>query len=146
VLLCTDVAARGLDFPAVTCIIQYDAAGEPSEYVHRVGRTARMGHKGEALLFMLPSERGYISLLESQSVALTQLQLPALCRCLPDVQAASMMGKAAAKKMRRAPAGAPGEEEACGEYAGAAAMLQRALVRTVGADPELKQQAQAAFR
>jgi hypothetical protein len=42
-LLCTDVAARGLDFPAVTAILQHDPAGEPSEYVHRVGRTARLG-------------------------------------------------------------------------------------------------------
>lgn len=34
-LLCTDVAARGLDFPKVRCIIQYDSPGEASEYVHR---------------------------------------------------------------------------------------------------------------
>lgn len=36
-LLCTDVAARGLDFPKVRCIIQYDSPGEASEYVHRCG-------------------------------------------------------------------------------------------------------------
>ena len=43
VLLCTDVAARGLDLPAVRWIVQYDPPTEPQEYVHRAGRTARLG-------------------------------------------------------------------------------------------------------
>ena len=46
VLLSTDVAARGLDFPAVTHILQFDPPGEAAEYVQRVGRTARMGKRG----------------------------------------------------------------------------------------------------
>lgn len=70
VLLCTDVAARGLDFPSVSSIIQYDPPGEAAEYVHRVGRTARMGAHGEALLFLLPSERQYADLLADQGVSL----------------------------------------------------------------------------
>jgi hypothetical protein len=70
VLLCTDVAARGLDFPKVTAILQYDPAGEPAEYVHRVGRTARLGQGGEALMLLLPGERGYVELMAERGVAL----------------------------------------------------------------------------
>ncbi|XP_020577751.1 DEAD-box ATP-dependent RNA helicase 17 isoform X1 [Phalaenopsis equestris] len=77
-LLCTDVAARGLDFPKVTCIIQYDSPGEASEYVHRVGRTARLGEKGEALLFLQPVEIDYLHELKKHGVSLTEYPLQML--------------------------------------------------------------------
>lgn len=75
VLLCTDVAARGLDFPAVTAIIQFDPPGTAEEYVHRVGRTARLGHAGEALLMIQPAEKGYIGHLKEQGVTLAEESL-----------------------------------------------------------------------
>ncbi|KAK3698961.1 hypothetical protein QZH41_012833 [Actinostola sp. cb2023] len=56
VLLCTDVAARGLDLPNVNWIIQYNTPGSAVDYIHRVGRTARIGTQGQALLFLTPSE------------------------------------------------------------------------------------------
>ncbi|KAI5021068.1 hypothetical protein ZWY2020_054478 [Hordeum vulgare] len=56
----------------VRCIIQYDSPGEASEYVHRVGRTARIGEKGEALLFLQPVEIDYLRDLELHGVSLTE--------------------------------------------------------------------------
>ncbi|KAK9186791.1 hypothetical protein WN944_018180 [Citrus x changshan-huyou] len=74
-LLSTDVAARGLDFPKVKCIIQYDSAGEATEYVHRVGRTARLGERGDSLLFLQPVEMDYLQDLEKHGVSLTEYPL-----------------------------------------------------------------------
>lgn len=66
ILLCTDVAARGLDIPAVDWIIQYDPPDDPKEYIHRVGRTARgKSGKGRALLMLLPEELGFLSFLKA---------------------------------------------------------------------------------
>ncbi|XP_044507352.1 DEAD-box ATP-dependent RNA helicase 17 isoform X2 [Mangifera indica] len=74
-LLSTDVAARGLDFPKVKCIIQYDSPGEATEYVHRVGRTARLGERGDSLLFLQPIEVDYLQDLEKHGVTLTEYPL-----------------------------------------------------------------------
>jgi ATP-dependent RNA helicase DDX55/SPB4 len=63
VLLCTDVAARGIDVPDVDWIVQYDPPSDPSFFVHRIGRTARAGRSGAAMVFLLPSEKGYVELL-----------------------------------------------------------------------------------
>ena len=57
-LLATDVAARGLDFPAVDWVVQVDCPEDADTYIHRVGRTARYEHKGRAVLFLDPSEEG----------------------------------------------------------------------------------------
>ncbi|KAI3640984.1 hypothetical protein MIR68_001862 [Amoeboaphelidium protococcarum] len=56
VLFCTDIAARGLDFPSVDWVIQMDCPEDVDTYVHRAGRTARYTSNGNALLFLLPSE------------------------------------------------------------------------------------------
>jgi ATP-dependent RNA helicase DDX18/HAS1 len=75
-LLCTDVAARGLDIPAVDWIIQYDPASEPKEYIHRVGRTARAASKGRALLFLLPKELGFLKYLKHAKIPLNEYEFP----------------------------------------------------------------------
>uniref|UniRef100_A0A4W3HKG5 ATP-dependent RNA helicase n=1 Tax=Callorhinchus milii TaxID=7868 RepID=A0A4W3HKG5_CALMI len=66
ILLCTDVAARGLDIPEVDWIVQYDPPDDPKEYIHRVGRTARgIDGKGHALLILRPEELGFLLFLQN---------------------------------------------------------------------------------
>ena len=62
-LLCTDVAARGLHLPAVDWIVQYDVAEDSDEYVHRVGRCGRVGREGLGVIFLTEKEMGYLQLL-----------------------------------------------------------------------------------
>ena len=71
-MICTDVAARGLDIPTVDWIIQYDPPTEISEYIHRVGRTARAGKAGQSLLFLQPSEMGMVYTLQSRGLHMKQ--------------------------------------------------------------------------
>jgi ATP-dependent RNA helicase DDX18/HAS1 len=76
-LLCTDVAARGLDIPQVDWIIQYDPPDDPKEYIHRVGRTARGATgTGRALLFLTPEETGFLKYLKSVKVTLNEYEFP----------------------------------------------------------------------
>jgi ATP-dependent RNA helicase DDX31/DBP7 len=68
VLLCTSVASRGLDLPFVRAVVQYDlpTEGGTTEYVHRVGRTARAGKGGEAWSIVCPSEASWVPWVEER--------------------------------------------------------------------------------
>ncbi|KAG9051586.1 ATP-dependent RNA helicase [Tulasnella sp. UAMH 9824] len=77
ILLCTDVAARGLDIPEVNWIVQFDPPDDPRDYIHRVGRTARAGKNGKSLLFLLPSELGFLRYLKEARVPLNEFGFPA---------------------------------------------------------------------
>lgn len=77
ILICTDVAARGLDIPAVDWIIQFDPPDDPRDYIHRVGRTARGTQgKGKSLMFLLPSELGFLRYLKAANVPLNEYEFP----------------------------------------------------------------------
>ena len=57
IIVATDVAARGLDVPRISHVINFDLPHDRESYVHRIGRTGRAGRKGEAILFLAPSAR-----------------------------------------------------------------------------------------
>ncbi|CAB60250.1 ATP-dependent RNA helicase dbp4 [Schizosaccharomyces pombe] len=75
VLFCTDIVARGLDFPAVDWVIQLDAPEDVDTYIHRVGRTARYNRSGNALLLLLPSEEAFLKRLESKKIAVERINV-----------------------------------------------------------------------
>ncbi|GAA5864909.1 hypothetical protein JCM8547_009268 [Rhodosporidiobolus lusitaniae] len=75
VLFATDVAARGLDFPAIDWVVQVDAPEDVETYIHRVGRTARYQAKGKALLFLLPSEEeGMVKRFEAKKIEVNKIK------------------------------------------------------------------------
>lgn len=75
VLFCTDVAARGINVPDISFVLQYDAPFAKEEYLHRIGRTARANSPGSSLILLMPEEKGYISFLEKEGLIIKQLTL-----------------------------------------------------------------------
>ncbi len=64
ILVATDVAARGLDVDRISHVINYDIPYDTEGYVHRIGRTGRMGKKGEAIMFVAPREKRLLYAIE----------------------------------------------------------------------------------
>jgi ATP-dependent RNA helicase DeaD len=64
ILVCTDVAARGLDVKRVSHVINYDIPVDTESYVHRIGRTGRAGREGDAILFVTPREKRLLYAIE----------------------------------------------------------------------------------
>ena len=75
ILLATNVASRGLDFPAVHWCVQFDPPINPKEYIHRIGRTARAGIKGDAVTFLQSSELAYLDLLKECGLKLNKIEI-----------------------------------------------------------------------
>ena len=63
-LVASDVAARGLDIPAVSHIFNYDAPYHPDDYVHRIGRTGRAGRSGHTYMLVTPRDGKYVEAIE----------------------------------------------------------------------------------
>ena len=64
ILVATDIAARGIDVPNISHVVNYELPNEPESYVHRIGRTARAGAEGAALSFCDQTERPYLQAIE----------------------------------------------------------------------------------
>ncbi|RVD81630.1 uncharacterized protein DFL_009486 [Arthrobotrys flagrans] len=77
-LIATNVASRGLDIPAVDWIVQFDPPDDSTEYIHRVGRTARgVNGKGRSLMFLLPTEVGFLKILKEKRIPVVEFEFPA---------------------------------------------------------------------
>ena len=64
-LIASDVAARGLDIPAVSHVINFDLPSHAEDYVHRIGRTGRAGRQGTAISIATPADEKYLTAIES---------------------------------------------------------------------------------
>ncbi|HAD03711.1 MAG TPA: ATP-dependent RNA helicase, partial [Desulfuromonas sp.] len=77
IVIATDVAARGLDVPRISHVINYDIPYDTESYVHRIGRTGRAGRPGQAILFVAPRERRMLNAIEQATrQPITPMTLP----------------------------------------------------------------------
>jgi len=85
-LVCTDVMARGVDIPHVNWVLQYDPPSNAEAFVHRCGRTARIGNEGNALVFLLPTEDAYVEFIHiNQKVSLKPMSIENDASKLPNL-------------------------------------------------------------
>jgi ATP-dependent RNA helicase DDX55/SPB4 len=76
ILLCTDVMARGVDIEEMDWVFQWEPPSEADVFVHRVGRTARQGTEGNALIMLLPTEAAYVDFLsKNQKVNMQKVEI-----------------------------------------------------------------------
>lgn len=78
VLVCTDVAARGLDIPGVSHVYNYDVPMDKKDYIHRIGRTARAGEKGKVVNLLSPRDHDNFSRILELDVNIEKEELPFL--------------------------------------------------------------------
>jgi len=77
VLFATDLASRGVDFPAIDWVIQLDPPEDISQYIHRVGRTARYKSDGNSVLFIGQKEINFVNELELRKIKITKIKIGA---------------------------------------------------------------------
>lgn len=91
ILVATDVAARGLDISGVTHVYNFDIPQDPESYVHRIGRTGRVGKPGQALTFVTPREIEHLKVIEHMTRrAMVRRPLPTLTEYMRGQQRVAM--------------------------------------------------------
>ncbi len=111
ILIATDVAARGIDIPGVSHVINYELPNVPEQYVHRIGRTARAGKDGVAIAFCAEDERAYLKDIRKVTGAeMDRLALPDNFRAVvegvgPTKPPPRGQNRVSSKKIRPKPAG-----------------------------------------
>jgi len=96
-LVCSDVAARGLDVPNLSHVFNYDMPNNADDYVHRIGRTGRAGEQGTAFSISLPADQKALEAIET----LTGQKLPRLTITVPEASRRPEREKERDKKDRR---------------------------------------------
>ena len=86
ILLATNVAARGLDVEGISQVINYELPESPELFTHRVGRTGRMGRKGEAITFVTPDDAAKLRQIERTLGRRLPRRKPPESRTLPEVR------------------------------------------------------------
>ena len=77
IIVATDVAARGLDVPRISHVVNYDVPHDTESYVHRIGRTGRAGREGDAILFVAPREKRMLNAIErATNKKIERMELP----------------------------------------------------------------------
>jgi ATP-dependent RNA helicase RhlE len=94
ILVATDIASRGIDVKGIELVVNYDLPQSPEDYVHRIGRTGRIGGSGHAISFATPDEKGDVRGIER----LIKATLP--LSALPDMPPARMSPEPARRPFR----------------------------------------------
>ncbi|MCU0893845.1 MAG: DEAD/DEAH box helicase, partial [Rhodospirillales bacterium] len=100
-LVCSDVAARGLDIQDMSHVLNFDVPSSPEDYVHRIGRTGRAGRAGRAVSIALPEDGVYVHDIES----LIGIEIPR--RSLPGFDPAELTTSARRRRRGGKPAARP---------------------------------------
>ena len=91
VLVATDIVSRGIDVDDIPLVINYDVPRDAEDYVHRIGRTARGEHKGEALTLVSPEDKHFFNKIERfLQKSIERLPLPASLGAAPDSSVCSL--------------------------------------------------------
>lgn len=141
VLLCTDVAARGLDFKQVGWIVQYNGPQTIVDYIHRSGRTARLNETGKVVIFLDPMETQYVNRLLDLGIRVKPISLPMLLKSIADEkQSAHMLNRKLSQGIR-----APSLSAIDRICQNRVQQLQYTMEQAVQGNEELKEFARSAY-